>query len=153
LVLKVLEKPTLFTSSVLQAITAATELLKELSTRGVDADLASTHVRALVVDDEPLTRRAISNALQLTFGKPDTAENGPQAIALTQSKVFDVIFLDIMMPEMDGFETCSKIRETKLNSATPIIFVTSHKDAESRQKSIESGGNGFISKPVLPAEI
>jgi CheY-like chemotaxis protein len=153
LVLKLLEKPTLFTPSVLQAITAAIGLLEGLAPGRVEVDLANPRVRALVVDDEPLTRRAISNALQLTFGKPDTAENGQEAIALAQSKVFDVIFLDIMMPEMDGFETCAKIRETKLNGATPIVFVTGHKDAESREKSFTSGGNGFISKPVLPAEI
>jgi CheY-like chemotaxis protein len=153
LVLKLLEKPALFTPSALQAITAAIELLEELAPGGAEADLANPPVRALVVDDEPLTRRAISNALQLTFGKPDTAENGEAAVVLAQSKVFDVIFLDIMMPEMDGFETCAKIRQTKFNSATPIIFVTSHKDTESQEKSFECGGNGFISKPVLPAEI
>jgi CheY-like chemotaxis protein len=153
LVLKLLEKPALYTPSALQAITAAIQLLEELAPGGVEADLANPPVRALVVDDEPLTRRAMSNALQLTFGKPDTAENGEAAVALAQSKVFDVIFLDIMMPEMDGFETCTKIRDTKLNGATPIIFVTSHKDSESREKSFASGGNGFISKPVLPAEI
>jgi CheY-like chemotaxis protein len=107
----------------------------------------------MVVDDEPLSRRAITNALQLAFGKPDSAENGEEAVALAQSKVFDVIFLDIMMPEMDGFETCSKIRETKLNGTTPVIFVTSQRDTESREKAFEAGGNGFISKPVLPAEI
>jgi Response regulator containing a CheY-like receiver domain and a GGDEF domain len=153
LLLKVLEKPALFTPSVLQAMTAAIGLLEDLAPGGVEIDAGRSRVRALVVDDEPLARKAVSNALQLTFGKPDTAENGQAAVVLAQSKVFDVIFLDIMMPEMDGFETCSKIRETKFNAATPIIFVTSHKDAESREKSIERGGNGFISKPVLPAEI
>jgi CheY-like chemotaxis protein len=153
LVLKLLEKPALFTPSALQALTAAIQLLEELAPGGVEADLSDPPVRALVVDDEPLTRRAMSNALQLAFGKPDAAENGEAAVVLAQSKVFDVIFLDIMMPEMDGFQTCAKIRETKFNSATPIIFVTSHKDTESREKSFESGGNSFISKPVLPAEI
>jgi CheY-like chemotaxis protein len=153
LVLKLLEKPALFTPSALQAITAAIELLEELAPGGAGADLANPPVRALVVDDEPLTRRAMSNALQLTFGKPDTAENGEAAVVLAQSKVFDVIFLDIMMPDMDGFQTCAKIRETKFNGATPIIFVTSHKDSESRDKSFGCGGNGFISKPVLPTEI
>jgi CheY-like chemotaxis protein len=153
LVLKVLEKPTLFTPSVLQAITAAIELLEELAPGCVEAETPRPRVRALVVDDEPLTRRAISNALQLTFGKPDAADNGEAAVVLTQNKVFDVIFLDIMMPEMDGFETCSKIRETKLNGTTPIIFVTGQRDTESRDKSFAAGGNGFISKPVLPAEI
>jgi CheY-like chemotaxis protein len=91
--------------------------------------------------------------LQLTFGKPDNAEDGKAAVALTESKAFDVIFLDILMPEMDGFETCSKIRETKLNGATPIIFVSSQQGNEAVEKSSACGGNGFISKPVLPAEI
>jgi CheY-like chemotaxis protein len=153
LISKLLDKPTLFTPSTLQAISAAIRLLEEIAPGSVEPDLSNPPVRALVVDDEPLTRRAISNALQLTFGKPDNAENGEAAVALTQSKVFDVIFLDIMMPEMDGFETCSKIRETKLNGSTPVIFVTSHKDTESRDKAFDCGGNGFISKPVLPAEI
>jgi len=153
LVSKLLEKPALFTPSVLHAAAAAIELLEELARGGVEADVARPSVRVLVIDDEQLARRAITNALQLAFGKPDSAENGEAAVALAQSKVFDVIFLDIMMPEMDGFETCLKIRETKLNGATPIIFVTSQNDSESREKSAESGGNGFISKPVLPAEI
>lgn len=153
LISKLLDKPALFAPSALQAISAAIRLLEELAPGKLEPDLTDPPIRALVVDDEPLTRRAISNALQLTFGKPDNAENGQAAVALTQSKVFDVIFLDIMMPEMDGFETCAKIRETKLNGATPIIFVTSHKDTESRDKSFSCGGNSFISKPVLPAEI
>jgi CheY-like chemotaxis protein len=153
LVSKLLDKPTLYTPSALQATTAAIELLEELARGGVEADVTHPPIRVLVVDDEPLARRAITNALQLAFGKPDSAENGEAAVTLAQSKVFDVIFLDIMMPEMDGFETCSKIRETKLNGTTPIIFVTGQKDSESREKSVESGGNGFISKPVLPAEI
>jgi putative two-component system response regulator len=74
-------------------------------------------------------------------------------VALTEGKAFDVIFLDILMPEMDGFETCAKIRETKLNGATPIIFVSSQQGNEAVEKSAACGGNGFISKPVLPAEI
>lgn len=153
LVSKLLDKPGLYTPSVLQAITAAIELLEEFARGGVEADVPRPAVRVLVVDDEPLARRAIANALQLAFGKPDSAENGEAAVALVQSKVFDVIFLDILMPDMDGFETCSKIRQTQLNGTTPIIFVTGQTDVESRGKSFENGGNGFISKPVLPAEI
>jgi CheY-like chemotaxis protein len=153
LVSKLLDKPTLYTPSVLQTTIAAIELLEELARGGVEAGVTRPSIRVLVVDDEPLSRRAITNALQLTFGKPDSAENGEAAVALAQSKVFDVIFLDIMMPDMDGFETCAKIRESKLNDTTPVIFVTSQKDTESREKAFEAGGNGFISKPVLPAEI
>jgi CheY-like chemotaxis protein len=153
LISKLLDKPTLHTPSTIGAISAAIQLLDELAQGGVEHDLVNPPVRALVVDDEPLARRAISNALQLTISKPDTAENGQAALALTQSKTFDVIFLDIMMPEVDGFETCLKIRRTNLNTATPIVFVTSSTDIQSRDKAFDCGGNGFISKPVLPAEI
>jgi CheY-like chemotaxis protein len=153
LISKVLDKPKLHTPSTIQAISAAIQLLEELAHSAVEPELANAPVRALVVDDEPLARRAISNALQLTISKPDNAESGIAALALAQSKIFDVIFLDILMPEMDGFETCSKIRQTSLNRATPIIFVTSSTDTESRDKAFQRGGDGFISKPVLPAEI
>jgi CheY-like chemotaxis protein len=150
---KILEKPSLSTPSVVQAITSATTLVEELCDRGVEPDLTDPPVRALVVDDDPLARRAVSNALQLTFEKPETAESGEAAVALAEAKAFDVVFLDVLMPGMDGFAACAKIRESSRNSTTPVVFVTSHDDAASRQKSVTSGGSGFITKPVLPAEI
>ena len=152
LVSKLIDKPGLSMPSTYEALAAAIGLLEEIAQAGAEPSLANP-VRALVVDDEPLARRAISNALQLSISKPDNAENGAAALALTQGKTFDVIFLDIMMPQMDGFETCSKIRQTQRNGKTPIVFVTSSKDLESREKAFDCGGNGFISKPVLPAEI
>jgi DNA-binding response OmpR family regulator len=153
LIAKLLDKPNLLTPSALQAMSAAITFLEELASSGSEHNLTEPPIRVLVVDDDPLARRAISNALQLTFGKPDNAEDGKAALALTESKVFDVIFLDIMMPEMDGFETCAKIRETRLNAQTPIVFVSSRQETEAQEKSAVCGGNGFITKPVLPAEI
>jgi len=153
LVAKLLDKPALFMPSALQAMEAAIQLLEELSRGGVEQDLTAPPIRVLVVDDDPLARRSVSHALQLTFDKPDNADCGQAAVALAGGKAFDVIFLDILMPDMDGFETCSKIRQTKLNGATPVIFVTSRDDNESRGKALHCGGNGFITKPVLPAEI
>lgn len=153
LVAKLLEAPGQFGPSALQAIKDAIESLKKLSACTMEPDLNNPAIRVLVVDDDPIARRAVSNALQLAFDKPDNAETGQAAVALAGQKIFDVIFLDILMPDMDGFETCSKIRRTGLNAPTPVVFVTSQTDAESREKSIEAGGNGFISKPVLPAEI
>ncbi len=153
LIAKILDKPSLFTPSAFQAIGAAITCLEELSSSGSEQELTEPGIRVLVVDDDPLARRAISNALQLNFGKPDNAEDGKAALALTESKVFDVVFLDIMMPEMDGFETCTKIRETKLNAKTPVVFVSSQQGSDARERSAACGGNGFITKPVLPAEI
>jgi CheY-like chemotaxis protein len=54
---------------------------------------------------------------------------------------------------MDGFGACAKIREIELNANTPVVFVTSHSDMESRAKASLAGGDGFISKPTLSAEI
>ena len=149
---KLLDKPRLWTPSAVATIGEAIGLVEELST-GTVPRLADAPLRVMVVDDEPLARRAISHALQLTSAKPDDADCGEAALALAQQRPFDVIFLDILMPGMDGFETCEKIRETQQNSHTPIIFVTSRDDQESREKTASCGGNGFISKPVLPAEI
>jgi CheY-like chemotaxis protein len=153
LVAKLLDRPVLTPPSAVHAIAEAVRLLEELSPRDVGPDLSDPPIRVMVVDDDPVSRRAISNALQLIFGKPDNAENGEAAVALAESKIFDVIFLDILMPDMDGFDTCSKIRKTRSNGATPVVFVSGQNDAESKEKSLQCGGNGFISKPVLPAEI
>src|SRR2546426_10695632 len=65
----------------------------------------------------------------------------------------EVVFLDVQMPGMDGFELCSKIRETQLNRSTPVVFVTGMNDFQSRANSIPAGGDDVIAKPFLTFEI
>jgi CheY-like chemotaxis protein len=152
LIRKLVEKPAQSRESALETAAAALQLLESLCA-GAPPELSAAPVRALVVDDDAISRRAIAGALQLTLARPENADSGDRAVALAEAKAFDVIFLDVVMPGMDGFTACCKIRQTGLNAATPIIFVTGQNDAESREKSVRSGGSGFISKPVLPAEI
>ncbi len=64
-----------------------------------------------------------------------------------------MIFLDVLMPGIDGFTTCKRMRETGLNRGTPVVFVTSHDDTEARSQAADSGGCGFIPKPVLASQI
>jgi CheY-like chemotaxis protein len=139
--------------STLAAAGAAVDLLEELCTEGTNPDLSEPPIRILVVDDDPIARRAMSAAIQLAFPKPDSADTGEEAVAKAGDTRFDVVFLDIQMPGMDGFEACGKIHQTTLNAQTPVLFVTSHSDLKSREKATESGGCGFIPKPVLAAEI
>jgi CheY-like chemotaxis protein len=153
LVRKVLEKPSAFTPSVFNAIGMAIQLLESLASGNADVDPVMDGVRMLVVDDDAFSRRAIANAVQLQFGKPKTADSGERAIELAAGKAFDVIFLDVLMPGIDGFAACAKIRETSENSSTPIVFITSLSDTASREKALSCGGSGFITKPVLPAEV
>ncbi len=152
---KLLEKPRKHSSaSALTTITAAVELLHDLCQPGTRADLAShPPIGLLVVDDDLVARRAVTGALQTAFNRPDSAENGEAALVLAVEKPFDVIFLDVVMPGMDGFETCSKIRNTIVNRATPVIFVTAKNDSETWAAMNRSGGNDLLGKPFLVSEI
>ena len=151
---KLLEHPHLCSPSALNAGSAALELLEALCSQAVtDLDLTRSNVRILVVDDDPIARRAISGSIQLVFGRPDNAEHGNAALALAAEKSFDLIFLDVLMPGIDGFTTCKNIHETALNRQTPIVFITGHDDAQAHSQAVESGGCGLIPKPVLASQI
>ncbi len=151
---KLQDKPASAVGSSLAAVSSAVEVLGDLCAKGVKPDLADTPaISILVVDDEPLTRRAIVGALQTKFLKPVGREQGEDALALAREKTFDVIFLDVEMPGMNGFEVCAKIRETGANRATPVVFVTSHADDKTRDESARCGGTDFVVKPFLVVEI
>ena len=110
-------------------------------------------IELLVVDDDLVARRVIVGALQTAFRRPENVESGADALTLAAEKPFDVIFLDVVMPEMDGFETCLKIRSTIPNATTPIIFVTAKTDFDARAELARTGGNDLLAKPFLTAEI
>lgn len=142
------------TPSVLRTAAAATDLLKFLCTRTPRPDLAtSPPVRLLAVDDEPISLRAVAFALKKAFGGSDVAAGGQSGLDLAVHQPYDVIFLDIEMPGMNGFELCSKIHETSANRTTPVVFVTSHTDFDSRAKCTLLGAQDIIAKPFLAFEI
>jgi CheY-like chemotaxis protein len=154
LVKQLAEKRERFTPSTLRTVAAGVDLLKELCKPGLKPDLClNPPIRLLAVDDDQLTRRAIAFALKKGLTPPDLAENGPAALALAEKKPYDVIFLDVQMPEMDGFEVCTKIHQTECNRITPVVFVTVSHDFNSRAKSTLAGGNDLIPKPFLTFEI
>jgi CheY-like chemotaxis protein len=74
-------------------------------------------------------------------------------LQLLKETRYDLVLLDIEMPGMDGFELCRKLRTLPGYQKTPVIYVTSHHDFDSRAKSILSGGNDLIAKPVFPMEL
>jgi len=142
------------TPSSLRTVASAVDLLEALSVEGVRSDLMSNPpIRLLAVDDDSLSRHAVSFALKKALNKPDLAENGEAALALVSQIKYDAIFLDVQMPGMNGFEACSKIHTTELNRATPVVFVTCQSDFDARAKSTLSGGADLIGKPFLTFEI
>ncbi len=151
---KMLQNSKHATPSTLDTVATAVDLLHDLCMPGMKADLAiNPPIHMLVVDDDLVARRALVGALQTAFERPESAENGEAALALALEKTFDVIFLDVVMPGMDGFEVCSKIRDTVPNRTTPVVFVTSLSDDDTRRKSTLSGGNDLMRKPFLTSEI
>lgn len=151
---KLLQDAAHATPSALATIAAAVDLLNELCLPGLKPDLGvNPPIRLLVVDDDLVARRALTGALQTTFKKPESVESGEAALALTREEQFDVVFLDLQMPGMDGFETCSKIRGSGLNQSTPVVFVTAHGDSADPAETSRSGGNDLVGKPFLTSEI
>jgi CheY-like chemotaxis protein len=147
-------QPANMSTSALRTIAVAIDSLELLSTRTVRTDLATEPpIRLLSVDDDAMSRRAIASALKKILAEPDMAGDGPGALVLAEQRAYDVIFLDIEMPGMNGFELCSKIRQTQCNRTTPIVFVTHHFDFDSRAKSVLAGAHELIAKPFLAFEI
>ncbi|MGO8927714.1 MAG: response regulator [Limisphaerales bacterium] len=153
MVKKLFQHPKLCATSTFAAAAGALDVLDELCRARKDSDLAQRAFRLMVVDDDPIARRAIAMPLQLVFGRPDSADSGEAGLALAGKREFDLIFLDVRMPGMDGFAACSQIHATVLNRLTPVVFVTSHSDTASQAQAAVSGGCGFIPKPVLASQI
>ena len=142
------------TPSTLRTAAAALDLLELLCSRPSRPDLATAPpVRLLAADDDAISRRAVLLALKKVFSDPDLAADGCSALSWAERQAYDVIFLDIEMPGMDGFEVCSRLRKTAGNHATPVVFVTSHSDFDSRAKSALVGAHELIGKPFLAFEI
>ena len=109
--------------------------------------------RILVVDDDPISRRAVTHALEKTNLKGTSVESPDAALGLMKTTSFDLVISDVNMPGMDGFEMCKSLRTLPENASTPVVFVTSLTDFESRAKSTLSGGSDLIAKPFLPLEL
>jgi CheY-like chemotaxis protein len=151
---KLVANPRTLVDSSLATITAGMELLQDLCATPLRSDLAEKPpIRFLVVDDEPIARRALTGALQMAFPRPESVDSGEAALALAREHEFDLVFMDVCMTGMDGFTACAKIHETEHNRSTPVVFVTSHSDQEFRAHAVSSGGYDFIVKPFVFAEI
>jgi CheY-like chemotaxis protein len=103
----------------------------------------------LVVDDDVRNLFALTTAFERYNINTITAESGQEAIAiLSENTNIDIVLMDIMMPEMDGYETTQKIRREHKNSHLPIIAVTAKAMKGDREKCIEAGASDYITKPV-----
>lgn len=105
--------------------------------------------RVLVADDYFVNQEVAQDILELMDLEVEVAENGKEALEKHQTKSFDVILMDIQMPEMDGFEATKAIRTNEgQNKHTPIIALTANALTGDREKCIEAGMDDYIPKPI-----
>jgi CheY-like chemotaxis protein len=108
-----------------------------------------TNKRVLVVDDDVRNLFALTTAFERYSINAITAESGQEAIDILEERNdIDMVLMDIMMPEMDGYETTQKIRREHKNTTLPIIAVTAKAMKGDREKCIEAGASDYITKPV-----
>jgi PAS domain S-box-containing protein len=106
--------------------------------------------RALVVDDDRLIRLVVREALEQSGFEVREAESGTEALELFATSRPDIVVLDIVMPGLDGFTTCAKLRGRVGGSRVPVLIMTGLDDAESIAHAYEQGATDFITKPLNP---
>lgn len=115
---------------------------------------ADPPLRVLVVDDHDINRRAVQLILQPLGCEIATAVDGLKALEIAASEAFDVIFMDVRMPELDGRETTRRLRAGGgINAGTPVIAVTADTAPEDVAACTAAGMNYFVSKPLTPAAL
>jgi CheY-like chemotaxis protein len=104
--------------------------------------------KILIVEDDENIRAAFAGQLECLGYETESAQNGKEAVERVQKESFDLILMDLVMPEMDGFEAIRRIREMRSLSFIPIIVVSAREASDGIEKALELGANDYVVKPV-----
>lgn len=109
--------------------------------------------QVFIIDDDANARQLMTAAMKLVNLSASSAGTPATGLAMLSRTPFDLLFLDVGLPEMNGFELCTKIRAIDAHKETPIVFITGMATFENRVQSSISGGNDFVGKPFNIAEL
>ena len=109
--------------------------------------------KILVVDDTPHNVKLLADLLTVKGYVVVTASSGAQALEKVETEQPDLVLLDVVMPEMSGYEVCRKIRGGRATATLPVVMVTALDPAQERVKGIEAGADDFLSKPISQHEL
>jgi two-component system OmpR family response regulator len=108
-------------------------------------------MQLLVVEDEPKMARILRRGLERDGAVVEVARSGEAALELARRSRFDAIVLDVMLPGIDGFETCRRLRERDVWA--PVLFLTARDEIEDRIRGLDGGGDDYMTKPFAVAEL
>lgn len=129
------------------------KLLKTNGKKQRRLEFTAPQARILVVDDNKMNRKVFSGILTNTQMQITEADGGRQCLELLKKQNFDVIFLDHMMPDMDGIETFHTIRNQNLCKGVPIVMLTANAIVGDKEMYLEEGFDDFLSKPIVPDKL
>ncbi len=148
------DKPNAITPSARHTVTKAVEaLVALLQMPDPPTHCDFTGVNVLAVDDDPVALRLVRHALDYARLRVECLQNPIKARKLLTEKTFDLILLDIEMPELTGVQLCEQLRQMPTNANTPVVFVTAVNQFDTREEAIARGGDDLIAKPFLTAEL
>ncbi|OQW95748.1 MAG: hypothetical protein BWK79_01350 [Beggiatoa sp. IS2] len=110
-------------------------------------------VRALVVDDALPVRKSMEIQLGLFGMEIDFAETGEEALKYAQKQVYDIIFLDLMLPGIDGYKVCKLIKSDKMSKNTPVVMLTGKGSRFDKLRGTMAGASVYLTKPVEPEKL
>ena len=132
--------------------TPMTPTRTEVLPRGLEPPAGATQATVLVVDDTPANLSLLAGLLNKTY-RVQLANSGIKALELAVRQPPDLIVLDVMMPEMDGYETCRRLKADERTRHVPILFLTALTRPEDEARGFEVGGADFIHKPFNPVTV
>ena len=110
-------------------------------------------MRILIVDDDPVIVRLLQINFRLEGYEVDTASRGEEALRRVRDHLPDVVILDVMMPGIDGWEVCRKLKENPAVKHVPVIFLSARAQDEDRQRGYALGLDEYVTKPFDPAHL
>ena len=108
-------------------------------------------MRVLLVEDDPTTQQSIKMMLESTGMIVDTTDLGEDGLEIGKLYVYDIILLDIMLPDMDGFEVLRRLRDSRID--TPVLILSGLGEAENKVKGLSTGADDYLTKPFDKAEL
>ena len=118
-----------------------------------DSELDAAEYEILVVDDSPMSLRLLTQILVMQGYKVRAVTNGAEALTVVQASAPDLILLDVMMPDMNGFEVAEHLHADPVSKDIPIIFISALSDEDSKVRAFSSGGVDYVAKPIHINEV